>query len=183
MTGHGADVIAELEADHREVQMLFARIAVAPRTELQELVHRVSVELVRHSIAEEAYLYPAVRAHVLDGDRLADKEVADHAQVERLLKGLEGRSPADADFDPLLRTLSREVGLHIQDEEQRLFPALASGTTPEELMKLGDRVRATKAMSPTRPHPDAPSSATARRLLAPGIGLIDRVRDYVSGRG
>ncbi|WP_345703952.1 hypothetical protein [Kitasatospora paranensis] len=38
-------------------------------------------------------------------------------------------------------------------------------------------------MAPTRPHPDAPSSPTARRLLAPGIGLIDRVRDYRSGRG
>ncbi|GAA4984441.1 hypothetical protein GCM10025734_07220 [Kitasatospora paranensis] len=139
MAGQGADVIAELEADHREIQEIFARMSLAPAAGRKDLVHEVTIALVRHSMAEQAHLYPAVRARILDGDRLADEEVADHARVERMLKDLEGRPPAGAGFGRLLRTLVREVGLHIQDEEQRLFPALASVAAPEELERLGSR--------------------------------------------
>ncbi|MFY7066141.1 hypothetical protein ACOQFV_09790 [Nocardiopsis changdeensis] len=36
--------------------------------------------------------------------------------------------------------------------------------------------------APTRPHPGAPDTPPADRLLAPGAGLIDRMRDALSGR-
>lgn len=38
-------------------------------------------------------------------------------------------------------------------------------------------------MAPTRPHPSAPSTPMASKLLAPGAGLVDRARDFVTGRG
>lgn len=59
-------MIEELTADHREVEEIFGRIqAVAGRDqELRDLVDQVTIELVRHSVAEEQYLYPAVREHV-----------------------------------------------------------------------------------------------------------------------
>ncbi|MGC4810695.1 hypothetical protein ACLQ29_09235 [Micromonospora sp. DT228] len=39
-----------------------------------------------------------------------------------------------------------------------------------------------KKIGPTRPHPGAPDHPPANRLLAPGIGLVDRIRDALSGR-
>ncbi|PBC70440.1 hemerythrin HHE cation binding domain-containing protein [Streptomyces sp. TLI_235] len=183
MAGHGGDVIKELETDHREVEDLFAQILKSTGGHRKSLLDEVTVELVRHSVAEEAYLYPAVREHVTGGDAMADREVDDHARVERLLKEIEGRDADDPELARLAATLVDEVTSHIRDEERNLFPALRSACTKADLEELGNRVRRSKAIAPTRPHPGAPSSPTARKVLAPGVGLIDRVRDYVSDRG
>ncbi|MFF4381662.1 hemerythrin domain-containing protein [Kitasatospora sp. NPDC001547] len=183
--GHGGNVIAELEADHREVEEMFARLrAMTGRgQELRDLVDQVTIELVRHSVAEEQYLYPAVREHVPGGDALADKEIGDHARVEEILKKLERMDTADTQMSPMLRELMDEVTSHVQDEENNLFPRLAQACTPEQLDDLGDKIRRAKSMAPTRPHPAAPSSPGASKLLAPGAGLVDRARDFVTGRG
>jgi hypothetical protein len=71
----------------------------------------------------------------------------------------------------------------VQDEEHALFPALAGHADPEDLRRLGEQVQAAKDRAPTRPHPSAPDQPPLNKLLAPGAGLVDRIRDYVSGRG
>ncbi|MQS16407.1 hemerythrin domain-containing protein [Streptomyces kaniharaensis] len=183
--GHGGNVIEELMADHREVQVIFGKIQemTAGGQRLRDLVDEVTIELVRHSVAEEQYLYPAVREHLQGGDSLADKETEDHSRVEKILKRLENMDTDDAQMSPLLQQLMDEVAAHVQDEETNLFPMLRRACTPEQLDDLGDKIRRAKAMAPTRPHPSAPSTPAASKLLAPGTGLVDRARDFVTGRG
>ncbi|MDF6046013.1 hemerythrin domain-containing protein [Streptomyces sp. NPDC005065] len=183
--GHGGNVIAELTIDHREVDDLFERIEAQPVGDEQrrKLADEVTMELVRHSVAEEMYLYPAVRKHVEGGDGIADKELSDHAAVEQHLKDLEGLEADAPQFDHLVATLKREVSEHIRDEEERLFPLLAAACTPEALDALGDKVRMAKKMAPTRPHPSAPDTPPGNKLLGPGTGLVDRARDLLTGRG
>jgi hemerythrin superfamily protein len=183
--GHGGNVFEELMADHREVEEIFARIQAMPGggQDLRDLVDEVTIELVRHSVAEEQYLYPAVRKHVQGGDRLANKELKDHSRVEKILKQLEKMNTDDAQMSPLLQQLMDEVAAHIQDEENNLFPMLRQACSSETLGDLGDKVRRAKAMAPTRPHPSAPDTPPANKILAPGAGLVDRARDFVTGRG
>ncbi|SEE93908.1 hemerythrin domain-containing protein [Streptomyces sp. Ag109_O5-10] len=183
--GHGGDAIAELMTDHREVEEMFARIQGMPRAgqELRDVVDEVTIELVRHSIAEEEHLYPAVREHIEGGDRIADKEIADHDRVEKLLKELEKTDTDDLKTSPLLRQLMDEVSAHVRDEEDNLFPALRQACTAEALNDLGDKIRRAKSIAPTRPHPSAPNTPPANKLLAPGAGLVDRARDLITGRG
>ncbi|MEE1788250.1 hemerythrin domain-containing protein [Streptomyces sp. SP17BM10] len=183
--GHGGNVIAELMTDHREVEEMFDKIqALPPGDERRRaVVDEFTIELVRHSVAEEEYLYPAVREHVPGGDALADKELADHAAVERMLKELEGMEPTDPRFDALVDRVVSEVKQHVADEERNLFPALGDVCSPDELDALGDRIRRAKKLAPTRPHPSAPDTPPGNKLLAPGAGLVDRARDLVSGRG
>ncbi|MFE9700708.1 hemerythrin domain-containing protein [Streptomyces sp. NPDC006270] len=183
--GHGGNVIAELTTDHREVDELFARIESQPVGDEQrrKLVDELTKELVRHSVAEEMYLYPAVRAHVEGGAGIADKELSDHAEVEQHLKELEGLAADDPQFDHLVAKLKLEVSEHVRDEENRLFPLLAASCTPEALDELGDQVRRAKKTAPTRPHPSAPDTPPGNKLLGPGAGLVDRVRDALTGRG
>jgi hemerythrin superfamily protein len=182
---HKPDVIEELTADHREVEDLFERLyGTAPGCAERKLtLDALTIELVRHSVAEEQHLYPAVREHLEGGGLLADKEIADHGHIEELLKGLEGRDAEDRDFDQLVRQLHTEVIAHVEDEERNLFPKLRDGVHPYVLELLGDKVREAKKTAPTRPHPQAPSTPPLIKLLAPGLGLVDRVRDYVTGRG
>ncbi|MFG3659187.1 hemerythrin domain-containing protein [Streptomyces sp. NPDC047706] len=183
--GHGGNVIDELVTDHREVEELFGRIeALAPGEKDRKLyADQVTMELVRHSVAEEAYLYPAVREHVPNGDAMAGEEIEDHARAEQIMKDLERCDAGDPEFDRLIGMLMTEIRAHLADEEENLFPALRAACPPQALDELGDKVRQAKKTAPTRPHPSAPDTPPLNKLLAPGAGLVDRVRDALSGRG
>ncbi|WP_149180474.1 hemerythrin domain-containing protein [Streptomyces sp. TRM49041] len=179
------DMIIELMNDHQEVEELFARIEELPAGDdrRKALADQMTMELVRHSIAEEEYLYPAVREHIPNGDALADKELKDHNSAERTMKDLESCRADDPRFDTLITQLMAEVREHVADEEGNLFPRLRASCPQERLDRLGNKVRQAKKTAPTRPHPAAPDKPPLNKLLAPGAGLVDRVRDMISGRG
>ncbi|MDQ1050750.1 hemerythrin domain-containing protein [Streptomyces sp. V4I2] len=183
--GHGGNVIDELVTDHREVEDIFGRIEALPSGDKDRKVYaeQATMELVRHSVAEEEYLYPAVREHLVNGNTMADKEIEDHSRAEQIMKDLEGCAAEDPEFDRLVGMLMTEIRSHIADEEQNLFPQLRAACPPEALDGLGDKVRMAKKMAPTRPHPSAPDTPPANKLLAPGAGLVDRLRDVLTGRG
>ncbi|MET8140771.1 hemerythrin domain-containing protein [Sphaerisporangium sp. NPDC005288] len=190
MMKHGGDAITVLTMDHREVEETFAELERLRGTgqddRRRELTEKVIIELVGHSVAEEAYLYPAARAFIPDGDRLADREIAEHAQAERLMKQLEKAlddgvtAPA---FEGLLDDLMATIREHIKDEEAHLFPELVRYADAEELAALGKKITMMKKLGPTRPHPAAPDRPPANKLLAPGAGLVDRIHDLFTGRG
>ncbi|WP_214322813.1 hemerythrin domain-containing protein [Nonomuraea sediminis] len=187
MTDHGDDVISILTTDHREVEDLFTELerllAVGDPEQVRDVTDKVIIELVKHSVAEEAYLYPATRKFVPGGDALADTEIAEHAEAEELMKELERTDTTDLRFAELLTTLIKDVREHAAEEESQLFPQLAQHADADELRKLGSKINAIKKVAPTRPHPSAPDTPPANKLLAPGAGLVDRIRDLVSGRG
>ena len=178
------DVIAELIIDHREVDEMLTKLqgdTLSPE-ERQDTMEQVIAELIRHAVAEESYLYPAVEDRVPGGKQIADKERADHQEVEELLKQLEGEDPHAPESRPTLMKLVTELHEHIADEENNLFPQLRAVYSEQELRELGDKVRRAKAAAPTRPHPSAPRSAMARKTLGPMVGLVDRTRDLLTGR-
>ncbi|MEU6847737.1 hemerythrin domain-containing protein [Streptomyces sp. NPDC046716] len=178
-------VVEELKSDHREVEELIARYDKAPSgsEERKHIADLFTIELVRHSVAEEMYLYPAVRRCVVGGEALADKELEDHAGVEKRLKGLErARTPCGGVRRPG-RCFAGGSQRACARRGEQSPPRLQRACTVQELIELGDKVRAAKQTAPTRPHPHAPDSPATLKLLAPGAGLVDRVRDYVTGRG
>ncbi|MEU6331833.1 hemerythrin domain-containing protein [Streptomyces sp. NPDC047049] len=181
---HDGDVIAELTADHREVEEYFARFDQAPpgSEERKRLVDALTIELVRHSVAQEHYLYPAVRKYLDGGHALADKELADHARIEHLLNALQQRQALDEDFEHLVRRLRTEVTAHVDDEENDLYLQMRSNVDADVLQELGDKIRRSKKTAPIRPHPAAPDEPPAGKALAPGLGLVDRVRDHLTSR-
>ncbi|MEU7612455.1 hemerythrin domain-containing protein [Micromonospora sp. NPDC049204] len=178
------DVVDILVADHREVETLFVELETRQGTPeyRRQLVDVVIAELVRHAVAEEAYVYPTARKTLPDGDEIADHEITEHADAERTMKDLESLDPSDPRFDELLAHLTSTIRHHVQDEESELFPRLRAATAREELVELAGKVTAFKKVAPTRPHPDAPDHPPANKLLNPGTGMIDRLRDALSGR-
>lgn len=177
------DVISVLTHDHREVEELFDQIERSTDPQIRrDLTDQVITELVRHSVAEEQYLYPAVRQHLPDGDELADKEIADHGEVEEALKALEDMDASDPRFMTAFQEMSGNVKGHVQEEENELFPKLRQQATAEELRSLGEKIEMAKKVAPTRPHPSAPDTPPLNKILGPGAGLVDRVRDKLTGR-
>ncbi|MFC5746191.1 hemerythrin domain-containing protein [Actinomadura rugatobispora] len=182
MRPHGEDdIIGVLTHEHREIQTMFDDLQLAlGAEEKRRMAGEVTVELVRHAVAEERYLYPAARRIVPDGDAVADREIEDHAEVEKLLRRLAETDVGDPAFDRMVTSLVSDVMAHVQDEEATLFPRLARHADAAELAELGRRVRAARAAAPSRARPAG--GPPLSRLLAPGGGLVDRVRDHLAGR-
>ena len=178
------DMIEILKHDHREVEEMFREIEGLDGSRAgsakRQLVEKVTVELVRHSAVEEMYLYPAARKALPTGEALADEEIKEHAEAERLLKDLESMD-LGADYDIKLEKLMAAVREHIQEEEQVLFVALSASCGADELQDLGHKISAAKKLAPTHPHPDAPDNPPANKVTGPVLGLVDKVRDAMSG--
>lgn len=180
------DVITFLTEQHREVDDVFAQLEQmdgATDEKAQRLTEQVVTSLVKHSVAEEIYLYPAVRRALPDGDAIADHELSEHDEAERTMKELEALTPDEHQFWPTLHKLMSEIRHHVSEEEHELFPKLRAACSEEQLQDLGRKVKQAEKFAPTRPHPSAPSEGMALGVLAPGAGLVDRIRDALSGRG
>jgi len=169
--------------DHRQVEAVFGEIEnSSDPSNRRELVEHVIAELVRHSVAEEQYLYPTARNMLPDGEQVADHELKEHAEAEEVMKELENTDEGDPKFDALVRTLIDDIRHHVADEESELLPKLRDACDGAELTELGKKFERAKKLAPTRPHPSAPDKPPANKILGPGVGLIDRMRDALTGR-
>jgi hemerythrin superfamily protein len=183
-TGADPDVIDELTSDHREVTSLLDSIGTTTDpTQKRDLADTVITELVRHAVAEEMYVYPAMRDHLPDGEQVAKHDAEEHNELERTMKELESVETSDPRFDDLVEQLRSQLRHHVEDEESEQFPRLRQAIPREKLVELREKVDTAKKVAPTRPHPNAPNAELFHKLVGPGVGLIDRVRDKLTGRG
>lgn len=175
------DVIVQ---DHRDVERVFEELETGSGTPEQrkQLVDHVIADLVRHSVAEEQFMYPAARKATARGGEIVDHEIEEHAEAERVMAELEKCDPHSAEFEQRVEQLIDDVRHHVDEEERTLLPQLRDALSAEELQKLGDRVLAAKKAAPTRPHPNAPDTPPGNLITDPGAGIIDKVRDFLSGR-
>jgi hemerythrin superfamily protein len=182
-TGHDRDVVDVLTADHRDVTHLLAEaLADGDPEHRRDLADIIITELVRHSVAEEMHVYPAMREHLPDGDRAVEHDTEEHKEIEVTLKKLEGLDPASPEFVETLRHLQTTVADHVEDEETQQFPELRARLPGERLVALAEKVDTAKKLAPTRPHPATPNTAPFHKLVGPGVGLVDRLRDKLSSR-
>jgi hemerythrin superfamily protein len=176
------DVVDILTADHHEVQALVGQIATADPAQRRDLTDTVIAELVRHSVAEEMYVYPAMREHVPDGESQVQHDTEEHQQLEEIMKELEGLETEDPSFLEAIGRLEAVLRDHVSDEEKDQFPLLRARLSTEDLVELGQKVETAKKLAPTRPHPSAPHSELFHKLVGPGVGMVDRLRDKLTGR-
>jgi hemerythrin superfamily protein len=177
------DVVDILTTDHHEVLDLLTQIrSSTDAEERRDLADVVISELVRHSVAEEMFVYPAMRRHLPDGDEAVAHDVEEHKELERTMKELEGVAADGPEFDRLLDELERILRDHVADEETEQFPQLRARIPQTDLTEMGRKVELAKQVAPTRPHPLAPNNQLFHKLVGPGVGLVDRIRDALTNR-
>lgn len=183
-TAEPQDLISLIMRDHRDVEQVFSELEdrTADPGLRRQLADHVIAELVRHSIAEEEYVYPVARKRLSNGKELADRELRELSEAELMMKQLEGLDATDPKFDQLLGHLRDNIRHHVAEEETELLPGLRSALNEQELAKLGRKAAHAKRTAPTRPHPQTPDRPLADHILAPGEGMIDRIRNKFSGR-
>jgi len=178
------DVIELLERDHREVEEMFGEFerATDPQ-ERRTIADKIIIELVKHSEAEEQAVYPTMRQALPDGDKLVEHEISEHSKAEEIMKQLDGMAPDNPEFGVLMTQLMTAIRHHVQEEEGEAFPRFRQAVDKETLGKLASVVEGLKKIVPTHPHPMAPDRPPFNALLGPGAGLLDRLRDMLTGRG
>jgi hemerythrin superfamily protein len=177
------DVVDVLTADHLEAVELITQIKATADTEKRrDLADTLISEIVRHAVAEEMYVYPAIRKHLPNGDEVAKHDTEEHKELEVTMKKLEGAKAETAEFSQLLDEFDASLRHHVNDEETDQFPELRARIPREELVEIARKVEAAKKLAPTRPHPLAPNNQLFHKLVGPGVGMVDRLRDKLTGR-
>ncbi|MEI2784367.1 MAG: hemerythrin domain-containing protein [Candidatus Nanopelagicales bacterium] len=177
------DVIDLLMSEHREVESLLDQIAqTEQQPNARDIADQVIAMLIKHSVAEEMYVYPAMEEYLENGKQEVEHDKQEHQELEELLKQLEGLEVEDPEFPQCVSRIQEVLADHVSDEETEQFPKMRAAIPTDKLVELRGKVEMAEKIAPTRPHPEAPHSEMFHKLVGPGVGMVDRLRDALSGR-
>ena len=177
------DVLDLLMSEHRSAESLLDQIAqTEQQPNARDIADQVISMLVKHSVAEEMYVYPVMAEYLDDGQEQVEHDKGEHQELEGLLKTLEGVEPQDPQFPATVARIQEVLADHISDEEDEQFPRLRELVPADKLVELRGKVELAERVAPTRPHPEAPHSEMFHKIVGPGVGMVDRLRDALSGR-
>jgi hypothetical protein len=162
---------AVLRSDHAAI----TRDLAALRTDASaagERFTQLSADIVRHFVAEEQYLLPAVRHHLEGGEQISDDEFAEHERIEKILRRLDDdeHQPVDTTIVELERALDE----HVRRQESSLIPQVVAALDTATLNELGEGALGAEQLAPTHPRAFVPKSATVSKLVSWVEGLVDK---------
>jgi iron-sulfur cluster repair protein YtfE (RIC family) len=131
------NVVDLLKQDHRGVKELFAKFESTPES---SIAAEICEELEVHTAAEEQFVYPALRAGVSGGDRLADEAEHEHAEAKQLIGRIKRTSDAEH-LSEVVSELKQAIEHHVEEEEGTVFPKMQSELGATEMDTLGAQVQ------------------------------------------
>ena len=178
----GSGIVALLTHDHEVLRHLVTGFGQIDQEDWGKRFHDLTTSLLRHEVAEQRVLYPAVRTDVLPGDAVATALLAQEAEAEELLAALEKLDCVGGSFAAVLDQLQTLVLDHMRAEETILFPLLSNLENDVRQSELADRYTHAMAVAPTHPHPHAPDTPPGNAVMGAIAALFDRVRNAVHAR-
>jgi hemerythrin superfamily protein len=135
----------------------FAELEAAQPDRRPQLFWELVEELVRHEVAEEVVVYPALRDDP-GGVDVADARVAEESEAERMLARMEKLDLTSEEFIGSVRDLEAAVLDHATKEESEVFPILSAHEESGYLVLLGQKFKGEKLAAPSHPHPHTHSA-------------------------
>ncbi|WP_416905069.1 hemerythrin domain-containing protein [Micromonospora echinospora] len=170
----GRSVVDVVGEEHRRLTALVEELA-DPATDADRrraVADVFAAQVSRHLSGEEQYLYPALRDALPDGAELADRDVETDTALRRAVQAADPEHVA---------AVHRSWRQHVAAVEPALH-RLRGAATEEELIRLGNRFAIAEEAAPTRPHPGTPTTPPWNRIVEPAVGVVDKIRDAVTGR-
>ena len=141
-----------LEAQHREVEDLFAKLERTKDAAAKEAIFvELADNLAIHTTIEERHFYPAVRDKGAEDGAFETFE--DHLTIKRALNALLDLDVEDEAFTEKLDILQAEVEHHVEQEEGDLFPRVMRLFDENELEDIGDAMSAEQSELEERGNP------------------------------
>ena len=118
------DVTKMLEADHRTVESLFAKIQKGEGDARTPLIDELATSLKAHMELEETVLYPAMSG--VTGKESVQEANKEHELARKALAEMLALAPDDPGFGAALEALKAGIEHHVREEEEDVFPKLRS---------------------------------------------------------
>jgi hemerythrin superfamily protein len=113
-----------LRKDHRTVLTLLRKFEKSrDAREQHDLAGEIVRELDAHTALEEQCFYPYVR-EATDRIDLIEEAAIEHGTAKELMQEIVGRKHDDVRFHALVNVLGEYVGMHVREEEERIFPVV-----------------------------------------------------------
>ena len=151
------DALELLKADHRKVGDLFAKFnATEDEKEHRQLFEQIKLELETHSHIEESVLYPAFEKYA-ELKPMVLEAYEEHKQIKTLISEVSALSEGSERFDAKLKVMGENVGHHVQEEEDDMFPAVKRFLDGKQLEQLGQALEVAKNrfITPAQKHANA----------------------------
>ena len=111
-----------LEADHRKVEDLFARIEAAEGDDRTPPVDELATSLRAHMELEEQVLYPAMEP--ITGAEAVEEGNKEHELARKSLQDMIDLAPDDPGFGAAMDATKAGIAHHVDEEEDEIFPQL-----------------------------------------------------------
>lgn len=191
---------AWLDREHQACARELADLGRVPATAARARRRDQAVAgLVRHVVAEEAWLHRLIRRYLPGGAAAVERDMWLHDELEHHLESLARMPPDDPAFAARVDAVRATFDAHAVAAGGLL--AQVRGLAPEdELAALGAHLRTLDRLAPVRADAGPlladrpPPAATLRRggadvrspllheVVGPGPGMIDRLRDELAVR-
>jgi len=117
-----ADLLQQLEAEHRKAESLMDQLEEAEEpSEREALLSELDRSLTQHMRKEEEIVYPVLAE--LD-DEKAEEAEAEHNGARELLQKMRDGGVEQPGFGAVVSALKGAIGHHVEEEEGELFPKL-----------------------------------------------------------
>lgn len=182
------DAPTYLRQDHKSVLGMLQFLDGAPKgtgatmSGLATMVENLIIAESQHEGIEEQFFWPMVREKLDNGDELADHAVEQEQEGKKLLEILRNNAPGDVEYHEALQSFVKAGREHIRYEQEVVFPLVEARVGLAERHELGTKLETARKMAPTRPHPDTPPNSAVQKTMGTAAGVMDHVRDAVSGR-
>jgi hemerythrin superfamily protein len=133
------DPIAQLKADHREVEALLKTLANSkqPGVRRRSTVEKVERKLALHMRIEERLIYPLIPSVL--GEEAAEEASIEHGLARNGLAELK-RLQDEPGFGASVDMLTAGIKHHVKEEEHEVFPKLKANLDRTQLSELGEAV-------------------------------------------
>jgi NhaP-type Na+/H+ and K+/H+ antiporter len=135
-------VFARLSKEHGEVSALLDRVRAEP-TKRADLWSKIRLELLGHEHGELETLYAELRTHP-NGRDLADLHDAEAAQLDALIRSVDGAAVDSETWLATFEQLAIAVATHAEEEETELFPQAQDLIGKDRAKSLDDAFVAAK---------------------------------------
>jgi hemerythrin-like domain-containing protein len=178
--GREEDLLDLLMQEHREVEGLLTQVRHAGTAQQRRsIADQLIATLVRHALVEETFVVPLIRDYLIHGEESVALHLGEHRELEQLLRDLEGLDGSTHRFMEVVLELQFALAHHFAVEEGQQFPRARLAAPAGELISLRERVLGVGHVAALGAELHGGSDALQ---VDPGEGMVDRVRDALSGQ-
>jgi hemerythrin superfamily protein len=138
MTTNENDVTEVVLAQHKDVAQRLSAVLNKTGSDRTEEFESLTKFLPVHEAAEQAVIYPALRALGDEGNRIVDARTKEETAASEAISKLTGMDCASAEFEATFTEFSAKVHQHAASEEAEVLPLLNGATTLEQRQAMGE---------------------------------------------